>query len=373
MFRYLNFHRTALIIIENNNGESIYSISYDGKNFSDFENIENLIQFDSKRLQLYRYWIHISGDNIITKLHENERTSNFDFLNEKEMSFFICKKEIGNKSVVTYWQKKIINEITISLSDKKRHLIGVSGGVVPFLNQIGDRHLFLDYEIQIDNNELHKFERNTSYLGLNITQKCELYSQINLCLNGRNEFQQALDADSYNLSLEEYSQHKKFNLIGVFSLLLILILFIVNKQLNSYYSNEILTKNQKVELEMNSTSLIFQLKEEKKRKLLLLNNSGIQSKRFISFYLDRLICLMPATLKLLKLEVFPVSELNKETGKVNFNNNLICVTGTSSFSDKINLWAIDIQKQKWVSDVEIIEIIKSEENWYSFKINIIIK
>lgn len=373
MFLKRKHIKTGLILIEYSNDNVIYSITFNGVTVSQFENLDELLKYIKKQVFLYAYWIHVSGNILLTRIIDEGTDYKNELIIDKNEPFQFCFKKFENKLLISYWRENLTNELFSSLQLEKKHVFGISGGIIPFASKIDNESLDIDYSLTVIENQITHFERNYAFQQLNPDQIKFLYENICEYNIEEVEFNQCIEKEIVSNYLGEYFEQKKFNIIGVVSLFIILLIMISNRLYYQSITSEIYQKNQKIELEMNSTSLIFQLKEEKQRKLLLLRTSGVQSEKFLSFYADKLIGVMPSNLKLNKFEIFPINEFNKETGKVLFNNDLVTIEGTTYNSKLINEWIVKIQHFKWVLEVDILNISKVENEKFRFRINIKLK
>lgn len=371
MFLKKKRNNIALILIEISNEGERFTLTYNGKTFSLFSDLDSLIQKEKKQLLLYGYWLHISGNGVFS------RTLNHgvDFKNEvvfdKNESFYFCSKDFVNKKLVTFWRESLFTNIIDYLTKEKKHLLGISGGIVPFLSNSNENYEEnIDYNLVILENSIDKFERNKSFLCLSELQITKLYSSLNEHINQEEAFTQSLDLEVYKKSKFELKQHRIFNFLGVISLFLIFSTLIINKYFYHEYSKEIETNHQAIELEMNNFSLIQQLKEEKERKVLLLQTTGFISNKFLTYYIDQLISLKPEKISLSKFEILPISDINKNNGKVTLNNHLLIIAGSTKESELINDWIIKVQSIKWIENVEIVKLSRNENQYFDFNINV---
>jgi hypothetical protein len=136
----------------------------------------------------------------------------------------------------------------------------------------------------------------------------------------------------------------------------------------NYLNTEIANLEVDLTLTNDTVSLLEKLKQEKNRKELLVSNSGVQQKEFLSYFLDKIGETVPKAISLQVLEVFPLSETLKEKRRVELQQHIIEIEGTSPESETLDDWMERMNRFEWVRSVELINYLKSNNSNASFKL-----
>lgn len=364
----------ALIIIQlTENGES-YSISYTGNVFFEFEEIDELIRFDKRKLMVYKYWIHVSGNNVFTRLVNFNSDYRNEVVFDKNDSYRFCTKDFENKRIITFWRDNIGIRILDKLKIQNKHIFGMSGGIIPILD-IKDlyRNELLDFNVVIEENNIIQLNRNIEFKSLDKESKKMIYNSICDHLHDKNVFNQCFSVDEYFFTKNEYRNHKIFNSIGVVFLTFLFFVLVLNNVYFKHLAQEINSINESMEIEMNNFSTIQQLNEERNRKLSLLNSNGNLTSNYLTFYIDRLVACKSKGITLSELEVLPLQEVNKNNGTIKFQENLIYLKGETLDCESLNKWIEKINSFDWISDSEITKIDINDFGNYNFTIKINLK
>lgn len=117
------------------------------------------------------------------------------------------------------------------------------------------------------------------------------------------------------------------------------------------------TKNElETELALYQTrpNEIISLQEELAAKRTIIVNSGLLSSQLISTVADRIAGTTPDVITLHEMWINPLIGKVKSSEPVEFETDEVLVRGIASNSSIVNLWAISLQKQEWISTVSII-------------------
>jgi Tfp pilus assembly protein PilN len=167
---------------------------------------------------------------------------------------------------------------------------------------------------------------------------------------------------------ENYRQFRQFRFFGVAIVSFLFIAVTLNYFYINYLNTEIANLEVDLTLTNDTVSLLEKLKQEKNRKELLVSNSGVQQKEFLSYFLDKIGETVPKAISLQDLEVFPVLETLKEKRKVVLQQQIIEIDGTSPESETLDDWMERMNRFDWVKSVELISYLKSENSIASFKL-----
>lgn len=165
---------------------------------------------------------------------------------------------------------------------------------------------------------------------------------------------------------------KTFNKVGVFVLVFFLLTLLI-----SYFSIQFLIqKNAKLALENKYTGKSFEeiqiLEKKLNSKLSILNETGLSSRKYFSFYCYEISADLPEDLLLNTLEVNPLQKEIKKTEKLMFNANQIYIKGETQNKLALNKWFEQLKEKKWVNRLEIVSIKKDKKENTFFELKIIL-
>lgn len=165
---------------------------------------------------------------------------------------------------------------------------------------------------------------------------------------------------------------KTFNKVGVFVLVFFLLTLLI-----SYFSIQFLIqKNAKLALENKYTGKSFEeiqiLEKKLNSKMSILNETGLSSRKYFSFYCYEISADLPEDLLLNTLEVNPLQKEIKKTEKLMFNANHIYIKGETQNKLALNKWFEQLKEKKWVNRLEIVSIKKDKKENTFFELKIIL-
>lgn len=187
-------------------------------------------------------------------------------------------------------------------------------------------------------------------------------------------------SDDFNYEAEFLKQNKKENVLkktfntvatvlGIFFLSALLISYL----LLNYYNDKYVSYESQL-YNLNDTYIqVKKLENEKQNKTKILQESGILSQNFISFYMYRIVSSIPDNVGLNSLKVNPTQKKIKNFEKIIFETNTIIINGNSSSSMPINSWVKELKKEKWISKIEILDFSKSRNRKSEFTLKIVVK
>jgi len=341
--------------------------------FSAAEKLGSIKDFKPPKSKFHPVIIHVTGFGVLTRLVE-------DVPNFKEMLMVSGNEEdfyfshLGNtgKIVVSFIRKSFIQEITSYLLTEKYALYGIYVGPVPLVtNQTENKTIRSDYLIELTNNTIKTLEKLEVSSNFNYLPYIETFQHI--LFQTDSEIVQAISVNDLDKTKTDLREYRKFVLIGSG----LLIFFLLTLTSNYFYVNHLnqLTADKEAELASFGASLsqLEQLNQERQRKLILLDNSGLQSSNFVSSYLDEIGESVPSQIQLTKLITFPLEEPLKPKIKAHLINDCIEVFGMTQNSQILDDWIEILQKKKWVSSVEMIHYSRTEgaKSSFHFKLKLV--
>ena len=342
--------------------------------FTVFDSIEAVIEKYGKQIP---YCIHVAGSGVLTRLVEflpgyKEQL----IVNGDKDDFYFTSYNDGHQVATSFFRKNLIVDIVAKFQLDKITLLQVSCGLVPSLLLLDDDgNISFDYFFQKDGGRITKCVRNEVPFERCLVQgvykvKNETIAQ-SICkslLADTEYYSTGLSKEEAEFQLENYRQFSQFRF---FSIAVVSLVFMA-VTLNYFYLNNLNTEiaNLEVDLTLNNdnVSLLEKLKQEKTRKELLVSNSGVQQKEFISFFLDKIGETVPKAISLQGVEVFPLLETLKEKRKVEFKQQIIEIVGTSPESETLDDWMERMNRFSWVKSVELVNYLKTENSKATFKL-----
>lgn len=345
---------------------------------AEFDSIDVLFKkFGNSRA----YWIHVIGSGVLTRL--SDRVSGYKddlIINGDKNDFMFTSYTDGEKSAVSFVRRKAYEHEQETFQTLKAHIVGFSCGPTPI------------FEI-LDANEIYKGEFLLSKSN-NLIKDCSRREQSDLIDFFRGEklselqvvafaickgFNQqgtnleiGLSNELSNEHLEEYREHRKFNVLGVGGILIILLLVVGNYFYINHLNNNIAQLEADLTLSNDNLSLLDRLDQEKSRKEQLIENSGFMGNKYISFFLDKIGVSVPGSIYLKTLYVFPTTEKLKEKRRVLVDSKRIEIEGTTSSNVVLDDWIEKLNRYEWVQSVEVLNYTKVDEQKAQFKLLMIL-
>jgi Tfp pilus assembly protein PilN len=349
-------------------------------------NAEELIKKAGKSLP---YVIQFTGFGVLARIAENVPNYRESLLvTGSEDDFYFSSYELKSTVGVSFIRRSLVETFMNTLVTQKVFLWGVHTGPVPLIALLGGDILplnpspkgevKLDYTLELHNNDLKKLERNTGerkrfatdagFLG---TDAAYAEAIRRLTVHPVEHYRQGLDEETLNATKAGYREYVRFVKLGIG----ILAFFLVTLVGNYFYVNHLNDVAAQLESDISgygeNLAMMDRLQQEKQRKLLLIDNSGVQSSKYVSFYLDEIGASVPKTIQLTSLEAFPLIEPLKPKRKVELNTGRITITGWSGSSKVLDDWMEAIERKKWVTGVELIHYARVSDQKATF--NLLVK
>jgi len=341
-------------------------------NWKTVETTEELVKAFGKH---YPYLIHINGFGVLTRIVENAPGYRESLLvSGSESEFYFSDYTFNGKIAVSFIRRSVIADIIAELGEQKVHLHGIFVGPIPMLASKSNFDLKQnEYEIAIRNNELIKLERNTgesatAFLEYSRKHLQELSYDVSI-----ENYHQGIDDETVQQAKKNYREYLRFVYLG----LGITGFFLLTLVSNYFYVNHLNQRAADLEAEISTFgpnfSMIDQLRQEKNRKLMLIENSGIQSKHYISFYLDEIAKSVPASITLSLLEPFPLKEPLKPKKKLEMEMSIISIKGQCNNSKVLDDWMEALEENDWVTGVELMNYVRQSDALAEFELKLNIK
>jgi hypothetical protein len=320
--------------------------------------------------------VHVSGSGVLTRLTEYIPGYKEQLIvNGDKDDFYFNSFHDGGNILVTFFRKKIIEELVHQLTKNKFFLLSITGGIIPILTVASENELIaLDYTIQLSGGKILRVERNeeaiqrTLLSGVFYDKEALLAKALyHTIQTSHDSFEQGLLNEQRAKQQEEYAQYRKFVFFGLVMAFTILFALFGNYLYLNSLNQQIADLEVELTLNNDNLSLLEKLKQERIRKELLVDNAGVYQKHFLTFYLDKIGGTIPAQIDLQELYLFPLKEALKEKRKVVFEKQTMHLVGTTPSSELLEEWMNKLNRFSWIKSVQLVNYLKSEGN-ASFKL-----
>jgi len=348
-----------------------------GVTWTDVENKEELVKQAGKNLP---YVLHFQGFGVLTRMVEH--APNFKetlLVSGHEEDFYFNSVLFKSTIAVSFLRVSLVQEFMDYLIAQKVFTWSLHAGPVPLAATLAETvSAQLDFNIELVNGDIRKLERNTGEVkrlaaptGFLSTDEAYVQAIRELTAHQPENYEDGLSEDFHAATRSDFKEFTRFVKLGV-GMLSFFFFALVG---NYFYVNHLNTVAARYETEIagygENLALIDRLRQEKTRKTVLVENSGIQSSRYLSFYLDELGASVPAAIQLDMLETFPLIEALKPKRKVELNTQHISITGFSGSSKILDDWMEQLEQKKWISGVELISYVRINDHKATF--NLLVK
>jgi Tfp pilus assembly protein PilN len=310
---------------------------------------------------------HVFGFGVLTRQVENVPNYKESLIVSGDKDdFYFASYEFKQSICVSFVRKVLLEEYFDYFKEQKAFLFELTLGPIPLLF-LRDKYSKIDsdYSITFNERELKTIERNDDSLHNN--QRTKYSEAFTYFENLEDEnYIQGLPYEQYLEVNKEYNEYKRFVSLGIG----ILVFFLVALTSNYFYVNHLNQKSAELESEIYSfgenLSLIDRLNQEKLRKVSLVENSGIQTENYLSYYIDEIAATSPLTINFETMEVFPLIEPLKPKRKVELDLKQISLKGQSSSSKTLDDWMELLERKEWVRGVELINYLRIDSGKANF-------
>lgn len=374
----------SFVMVEINLHQGFYSLksAYVSKKntsviqFEEHESIEEIIK---KHGKYKAYCLHVNGLGVLTRFVDffpgyKEQL----IINGDKDDFYFTTYNDETRIAVSFFRKSAIEEIVNFIQEQKLFLIDVTCGIIPMLALcLENENILSDFHIKIKNGKFVLFERNESS-NENIQINQQFYSKEEAIFKGIYQSNTVLTENyesftQQDLALsgkENYSQFNRFRFFGMLTVFTVLFALMVNYFYLNSLNDEVANLEVEMTLNNGNLSLLDQIKQEKQRKELLIQTSGVNQDHYISFFIDKIAETIPTSVDLQNLTIFPLKEPLKEKRKVEILSNEIEIIGTTPNSDILDIWMEKMNRFEWIRSVELMNYQKIAGTKAVFKLQI---
>lgn len=329
-----------------------------------FDSLEEVLKNYGKSIP---YHIHVSGSGVLSR--KIESLSNYRdelIINGNPDDFVFCSYDDESTIAASFFRRSLVENPLEFAESHKLHLLGLTAGYVPLFTLGEDLAFSLDFSLIKETGKIRSFERLEKgkdkvlhageYLSgqqLLVMAICQKYRQPDEHLTSSED-------EAYTKALENYAQYSQFKTFGV-SLLTAILLSLV---INYFYMNRLNSQIAQLELDISvgneSLALLNRLEDEKSRKEQLVLSAGVNSSRFLAYYLDEIGRTVPEKIYLQEMHVFPLEGKLKNKYKVEVNKEVIRISGNTPGNEVLDDWIERMDRFEWVAGIELMNYLKSE-------------
>jgi len=163
-----------------------------------------------------------------------------------------------------------------------------------------------------------------------------------------------------------FTQFLKFGLVFLFGLLMVNFLFF------SHYYGKVNTLQQTSQVNQITKKQVLELNAEVDKKQKMVDDMLKSGTSKSSFYTNAIVQSLPKTILLAGLNYQPLLKQIKEGQLISIDTNVLLISGESSNSNLFSAWISDLDKNAWVSKVDILDYndVSNSSSNFSIKLNI---
>jgi len=362
-----------ILILENKSDKLSINDSFSVKSFDE---IKDRVDISIPIL------LNFSGKGIISKKVSAKNNYLKEVLfNASPDDFYIYELHQDGYEFVSIARKEVLDH-HFNQFDKEKYLL-IDYSIGPFvgvlLKRILNKESFLsgNYRLIFQNEDLNDFNKEVASESYSIDTDKITNSQIPLFSTLLNHLYPAeditYDFDFLKLNKQEVVLKKVFDNAVIFLGIFFLMALLVSYVLLNYYNDQYVTYESQLYNLNHTYNQVKKLEEEKQNKVLILQESGVLKKNFISYYIHEIVNSVPGEISLSSLKINPSIKKIKHLEKIILESNTVLIEGNSKSSLPLNSWVKDLKIKKWISKIEILDYSNKRKENGKFVLKIIIK
>lgn len=316
------------------------------------------------------YFFHVLGKGVLSRKIELTKNFKNNLIINGNSEDFIFSSFHGLNHIASSFFRKVLIEDELSKSSKaiEIDLLGINCGEAILFTLLGNQRIELNTILEKREGEIVVFSKNPNpidncvYQGQRVTA-VELTSKAIIDhLIQKNDSYSSSNNEVDKTSFENYAQKTQFKVFG----LVILSTIFTSLLINYFYQNILNSQIAQLELELSvsneNLSMLDRLEQEKYRKEKLIINAGVNSTKFLSFYLNEIAKTVPSEIQLVDLDLFPLSGKLKNKRKIEVNQHQIIIQGVTQGNIAMDDWMERMDRFDWVKSVELINYMNNSED-----------
>jgi len=367
------------VVLKRNKKELVLKETFEEKD------LEGLINKLPKKLHVS---LIINTDKVITKLIKGQFKDGLTALNNAfpniDSNAFLYQAIIGvDSSLVSICRKEDVEDLISQYRSLGMYVIDIGLGVSKVVDisewLLVDRVQLSNTELVLENNQVINFEKAKPLQVTNYNiNGIDIQSPFVLALAGAlSSVLQAKEIQTnYSKFIQElqeefkqkrfFSQYLKIGLVTIFGILLI------NFVVFNHYFNKVndLSEVAVFNKSTNDKVKLLSLEVTKSQKLYedVLKISNSKS----TFYLNHIAKSLPRTILLEQVNYQPLLKRIKSGQTIELNLNTIEIKGLSSDSDAFSKWVQALERNEWISKLEIMDYSDVSKTESMFKLKAIL-
>lgn len=340
-----------------------------------FESLEEILRKADKKIP---FIVHIRGAGVLARSVENAPNYKERLLvSGREDEFYFNSYERSGSVLVSFARKNILDEFLTQIEAVKGFIwsLYIGPSILPF-KSVDLNTIQSDYVITFPSSDQVIILKNEQNLSENQIQATYLEAIINYTFqksSNPDSFHQGITEETLKETKSNYKDYKLFRTIGLSILSFFLISLTINYFLVNHLNQVAADYEQEIAGYQDNFAVIDRTKQEKQRKLILVQNSGIQSGNLLSYYADEIGMTVPKEIQFTEMELFPLIQQLKPKHKVETDNSKITIHGITMNSKVLDDWMEDLEKKEWVQSVEVMNYSRLDDKNSIFHIIIHIR
>lgn len=341
--------------------------------FESFGDLEEVVTHFGK----YKaYHLHILGTGVLSRKIGSSNAYQQDLImNGNPNEFLFTMFDDGTKMAVSFCRKELISEYLGQFETQKWFLYGLSCGYAPICNILENETVATEFEIAIKKDHItlfrraHEVKTRTNWRGDFWTTKSLIAEAIRF--NKLAEKKWIIDGEEAgDQARENVHQYNQFKTLGIGIVGTIFLALVINYFYQNHLNDQVAQLEMDLSVHSENISMLDRLSQEKIRKEQLINNAGVNASSFLSFYMDKIGESVPKSITLSDMTVFPVVGKLKEKQRVEVDQQHIWIAGITKDNEILDDWIEKMDRFGWVKSVELLNYLKSTEDWAEFELQI---
>ena len=348
---------------------------------------EDVVKLSGNKSALF---LNIDGSGVLHK--KNTQHTNIDNIHQifpninKDDFYFQLYQPEETAGYVTLIRKNVLDHVYESFKQKNHFILDISLGpfscysIKNLLNNEDVEQLQTTlYNFNLQTNDIKPVKpadqnKKTYYID-DVAISASLmpvFACVIMYISGENTI---LLKDENIISDEvDYRYFNYFKIAGTAILSIIFLILLINYMYFNKYQENLNGLSVETNRNMQNINKIEELNNAISLAEKIINNTGISSQTKFSFYCDRIAMLLPYNIILDELWAQPLQGKIKTDKEIIYNRNKISVSGYTTKSTLLNQFMQNLEEEKWIDDVSIIDYsFDNTNNRALFKIEISVK
>jgi hypothetical protein len=318
----------------------------------------------------------LSGEGVVMRSVDSSLNEESDavliqkVLPGAKINEFILQKDwLGEKLYVSVVKLSLIKSLIQTFSEAQLSIINIRIG--PFDGLMFQEELESSGESNVGNYDVDWSEQSVKSASASSVRLVDL-GDVKLPYALVPCFGSAISTSSWNYStnslpekvIENNTEMKFWHYqIAMLRVFFLAIIFMIS---SAYFLNrnfqDALIVLQDTTAEQNNSFQLFEIKQsEYNSKIGILSSTGVNSSKNITQIGDRIGVTRPTSIKLLEMNIFPLSKKIKKDKRIEINRKVVSITGVTYDSNILNKWIEILNTESWTSEVTIVNFSQTDK------------